>query len=84
MMSRIAVFLFAFLYLFAGSQMISAGTCSRVHPDSTARPHTDDPAPVQGVAPRQIGNLQCNLDRLAIVAGLGILQKSLKGLSGGK
>ncbi|KAH9928017.1 uncharacterized protein BXZ73DRAFT_102524 [Epithele typhae] len=58
MMSRVVVFLFAFLYLLAGSQVYAA--------------------PAQEIAARQLGNLQCNIDRLSIVAGLASLQGTLK------
>ncbi|KAI0356983.1 hypothetical protein OH77DRAFT_1400029 [Trametes cingulata] len=38
-------------------------------------------APAGDIAARQIGNLQCNIDRLSIVAGLADTQKTLKTLS---
>ncbi|KAI0372423.1 hypothetical protein BV20DRAFT_939955 [Pilatotrama ljubarskyi] len=38
-------------------------------------------APVHEIAARQIGDLQCNVDRLSIVADLAALQGTLKSLS---
>ncbi|EIW53435.1 uncharacterized protein TRAVEDRAFT_154935 [Trametes versicolor FP-101664 SS1] len=38
-------------------------------------------APTNEIVARQIGNLQCNVDRLSIVAGLAKTQKTLKGLA---
>ncbi|KAI0672366.1 hypothetical protein C8Q78DRAFT_990824 [Trametes maxima] len=38
-------------------------------------------APANEIAARQIGNLQCNLDRLSIVAGLAATQGTLKKLT---
>ncbi|KAI0708675.1 hypothetical protein C8Q76DRAFT_799905 [Earliella scabrosa] len=61
-MSRFVVFLFAFLYLLAGSHIYAA------------------PAPE--IAARQIGNLQCNVDRLKIVGTLAAMQGTLKKLAG--
>ncbi|KAI0356975.1 hypothetical protein OH77DRAFT_1423247 [Trametes cingulata] len=39
-------------------------------------------APVKEIAARQIGDLQCNVDRLSIVADLATLQLTLGALSG--
>ncbi|CDO72133.1 hypothetical protein BN946_scf184962.g76 [Trametes cinnabarina] len=38
-------------------------------------------APAREIIARQIGNLQCNIDRLSIVAGLATTQGTLKKLS---
>ena len=43
-----------------------------------ARIHT---APAREIAARQIGNIQCNIDRLSIVGDLAGLQKTLKTLT---
>ncbi|KAI1792785.1 hypothetical protein LXA43DRAFT_316091 [Ganoderma leucocontextum] len=61
MMSRVVVFLFAFL----------AFTSSLVYA-----------APAAEIAARQVGDIQCNVDRLSIVGDLAGLQKTLKTLSG--
>ena len=39
-------------------------------------------APVAEIAARQVGDIQCNVDRLSIVGDLAGLQKTLKTLSG--
>ena len=41
-------------------------------------------APAREIAARQIGNIQCNIDRLAIVGGLAGLQKTLGGIDAGE
>ena len=38
-------------------------------------------APVAEIAARQIGDIQCNVDRLAIVGALGTMQSTLKDLA---
>ena len=47
-------------------------------------PRDPPTAPAREIAARQIGNLECNIDRLSIVAGLGVLQKTLTSLAGTK
>ncbi|KAI0772750.1 hypothetical protein BD413DRAFT_622074 [Trametes elegans] len=53
---------FAFVSLFAGSQIYAA--------------------PTHEIVARQLGNLQCNLDRLSIVASLAATQGTVKKLTG--
>ena len=81
MLSRAVVFFFAFLSLFASSQIYD-GMCLNApthrHNTNNALPLT---APVNEIAARQIGNVQCNIDRLSIVGDLAGLQNTLSSLS---
>ena len=82
MMSRVVVFLFAVLGLFASS-LIHAGKLSTPADTSAIMLTFALPplAPTRKIAAHQAGDLQCNIDRFTIVGALAAMQGTLTALS---
>ena len=84
MFANVVAALFTFLVFLSGSQ-IHAGTHLPGRPAHPRHPDPDrlfvSPAPALPIAARQIGNLQCNIDRLSIVGDLAGLQNTLSGMA---
>ena len=72
---------FTLLSLFATSQTYAGTRCAPLSSSDTKHSCLLSTVPVTELAARQVGDLQCNIDRFTIVGALAAMQGTLTALS---